>query len=295
MIIDAIHSLKDQRAALEAAPEERANVYQAQVIEPLRPFWESMLRYMPPAPDGQQPDPARIMGLYGPDANPEEGLAALAWLERSGSWEACLEALRRAEAALRPADHGIAVDRVRFSLALANPATVGAMGGYTGATGGPRQAIVLVWPDAHNIAKLPAAAAHEFHHLVRLSYEPWTLATTVGQYIVVEGLAEALAAELYGEELLGPWTAALTEAQIEEVRPRYRAAIEVSGFNEIRGYMFGDQNAEQFGYKKQGIPQYAGYTMGYRVVREYLKRTGMKASAATYVPWQEIVKESRYL
>ena len=75
---------------------------------------------------------------------------------------------------------------------------------------------------------------------MRLSYEPWSAETTVAQYLVLEGLAEAFAAEMYGEDLLGPWVHALNEDQHSELLPRYREALQVTGFNEIRGYMFGD-------------------------------------------------------
>ena len=73
-----------------------------------------------------------------------------------------------------------------------------------------------------------------------------------------------------------------------------RRRLDVRGFNEVRGYIFGDWAAEQMRYPPQGVPDFAGYAMGYRVVRAFLARTGMTAVAATYLPWREIVEQSGY-
>jgi len=284
MIINGIDMLRNQRFVLEAAPERRSDIYRELVIEPLRPFWESMLAKMPLGQDTS--DPTGLMGVYPPDLDGKEGLEAIAWLERAGSWHKCLEAIEQAVRLLRPADHGILLDALQYSLVLAAPTKLGHLHGYTGFGGTPGQAIVLVWPSDYNVPRLPAITAHEFHHNVRLSYEPWSANTTVGQYIVVEGLAEAFAAEMYGEDNLGPWVHSLDDEQHEQVKPIYRDALSTTGFPVILGYMFGNPQA--------GIPAYAGYSVGYRVVNEYLRRSGKSAVEATYRPWREIIDESRY-
>lgn len=95
--------------------------------------------------------------------------------------------------------------------------------------------------------------------------------------------------------MLGPWPNALSEGELEEARPRFRDALEVSGFDEIRGYIFGDWAASRMGYSPKGLPDFAGYAVGYRIVQEYLARSGLSASEATYVPWREIVEGAQYL
>ena len=62
----------------------------------------------------------------------------------------------------------------------------------------------------------------------------------------------------------------------------------------VRGYIFGDWAAERFRYPKQGVPDFAGYTLGFELVQAYLKRSGGSAAEATYLPWQEIVEGSGY-
>ena len=62
----------------------------------------------------------------------------------------------------------------------------------------------------------------------------------------------------------------------------------------MRRLFCGQGRSNQFGYPALGIPSFAGYTLGYRLVQAYLKRTGSTAAEATYRPWEEIVAESRF-
>lgn len=301
MLLKPIETLSHQRQALEERdPRIRAERYRDILTGTLRPFWETVLgMMMPPPSEGQQPDPVRLLGLYEPEGDVEEALMALSRLEREGAWAACCEAAEAASSRLRPGDRGIRLEQVLVTLALANPQTVAHSKGYSGFGGRPGQLIVLVWPNDYNVPRLPAAAAHEFHHNVRLSYEPWSPDTTVGQYLVIEGLAEAFAGELCGEDKTGPWAHALTDEQHESLRPLYRDSLEITGFNEIRRYMFGDMTPPGIAEAPPqpsgpAIPQSAGYSIGYRLVREYMKRTGSSAVQATYVPWRDIVEQSGY-
>jgi uncharacterized protein YjaZ len=203
--------------------------------------------------------------------------------------------LEDAAARLDPARHGVDVDAVRFALALADPAHLDARTDmYTGVGMIPGALLVTVFPTAFNVPRLPAIAVHELNHNVRFRVEPWSMQTTVGKYLVGEGVAECFAAELYGEEMLGRWTTGLDRDTLDALRPRYREALEVTGFNEIRGWIFGDWSAERFGHAKHGVPDFAGYALGYRLVRAFLDRTGRSAAEATYLPWREIVDGSEY-
>lgn len=302
--IKTIDVLEGQWESLLAPADRREALYREQVMEPLRPLWEHIMSFMP-APEsqgaGEEDDPAlaaaRLIGLYGPDSDADEGLAALSKLEKRGSLTDCILAQGSAIEALEPQEHGVDFEGVRFVLALADPRTPDLLERHAGYMGGASFSdwiLVYVWPTDYNLPRLPAISVHELHHKVRLAFEPWDEGTTVGQYLVLEGLAEAFAAERFGEELLGPWTKALSENELESARPVMRDALEVAGFNEIRGYIFGDWAAPQFGYEPRGLPDFVGYSMGYRVVREYLRQMGRSAVEATYVPWREIVEGARY-
>ena len=300
MELQAIDALTGLRAALAAPEERRLDLFRTGVMEPLRPFWEPFMGWMGGGAGEAGGDPAldaaRTFGYYTPEHDVARGLAALDRLDGAGAWPACLDALRRAWDALQPEAHGIALDRVRFTFVLGDPAKLDERNGYyTGFGGMPGIVMVMAWPTDFNLPRLPAIVPHELHHNVRFSWEPFVPhETTVGQYIVAEGLAEAFAAEVCGEELLGPWATILSDEEVAALKPRYRDALEARGFDTIRGYLFGDWAAEKSGYTPLGLPDFAGYSLGFRLVQAYLARTGKSAAETTYVPWREILGESAF-
>jgi uncharacterized protein YjaZ len=304
MYVRTIDVLDGQRNALLAPAEEARDLYRERVMEPLRPLWEHIVSFMPagesrgPGEEDPALSAARLIGLYGPDSGAEEGLGALSTLEERGSLTSCVQALETAVEELGPRERGVDFVGVTFALALADPRTPDLLERHKGYIGGGSFSdwiLAYVWPTDYNLPRLPALTVHELHHKVRLAYEPWDERTTVGQYLVLEGLAEAFAAEMFGEELLGPWSEALSEEELDGARLVMREALGITGFDEIRGYIFGDWAAARFGYEPRGLPDFVGYSMGYRIVQEYLGRTDSSAVEASYVPWREIVEGSGYL
>ena len=297
MEINALSTLAGQRAALQRSAEERAAAYAELVMEPLRPLWEPMAARVGQTGYATE-GPFAYMGLYPPGADAEEGLRRLDVLEREGSHAACVRALALAWERLAPMAPAGFPAEVLFSLGLtAPPAPAMAARNMTYAGFGAMAGRIMttVWPTAYSVPRLPGATAHELNHNVRFAYEPFNpMTTTVGQYIVAEGLGEAFATDLFGEELLGPYAQALDATELVVARERLGAAIDVSGFDVIRGYIFGDWAAAQFGYAPQGLPDFAGYTVGYQVVRAYCARTGRSVADATFRPWREIVERSGY-
>lgn len=77
--------------------------------------------------------------------------------------------------------------------------------GYTGIGSVPGYAALLyAEPNAYSMSRVEATLAHECHHTIRLALFPWDLAgMTVADHIVLEGIAEAFATALYGEETAG--------------------------------------------------------------------------------------------
>lgn len=162
----------------------------------------------------------------------------------------------------------------------------------------PGWACLFIWPRAQNWLKLPAITAHEFNHNIRFQQPDWTFPMTLGAYLVAEGLGETFAAELHGEQSLGPWTTTLPEPELRELAPKYQAALLERDFARVRGFIFGDLSPEQageFAVPHLGFPPYAGYALGYHIVRDYLCTTGKTAAEATYLPWREIVNGSGWL
>lgn len=301
--LEIVDVLAGQQAtfSVSADPERQRQIAAVQVAEPLRFLWKPMLEnpWVKEKPPADDPVSAiQMLNIYPLDGNPLEALRYLDLFHQAGSLAACRDALVRTFDMLRPGDHGITLPSIRFTLALADPDTVGLIErneGYTGIGGMPGAIMIIAIPNDYNLPRLAAMAAHEAHHNVRLTYEPWNPATiTVGQYLILEGLAEAFAAELYGEDKLGPWAATKNTLDVlEQHRPTMRAAIERTG--DPRPYMFGDWAASFGGYEPIGLPDFIGYGTGYQIVTSYLKATGLSATEATWKPWREIAAGSPWL
>lgn len=94
----------------------------------------------------------------------------------------------------------------------------------------------------------------------RFSYFDWDRGdVTLGEYLVIEGLADSFATELYGEEHLGPWVTSIDEEELECSIQLIQEGFNLIGFAEVSGYMFGDEIAKKEGYSPVGLSPGAGY------------------------------------
>jgi uncharacterized protein YjaZ len=299
--IEIVDVLSGQRAMFEAtSPAEARSIAPVQVAEPLRPWWEPMQTspWMPAKPETDDPlGYAMLLNIAPLEMDRQQALDALNRFEEAKSLDACADALVETFNRLQPSAHGIVLPTIRYTLALANPKILTERdqnAGYTGFGGDPGRIMMIALPSDYNLPRLAAMAAHEAHHNVRLRHEPWDPSTiTVGQYIVLEGLAEAFSVEMFGEDALGPWTRMHSEEQLRRHRETFRAVAELGG--DPRPYMFGDWAAKEFHYEAKGLPDYIGYGIGYRIVKSYLASTGKTATEATYIPWREIIAGSTWL
>lgn len=283
--------LDSQTRLFDLPAEQRRAQFIARVLEPMRGA------LMPPPGMGGDAPPdlwqiSRSYHFMDPEADATIYVPAFALLASAATEARCREVLSRAEKALDPESHGIQV-QVMAHVVVADPLDSTHLepdDGYTGFGGHSGHAVVYLNPSEKNVAHIPAALAHEYHHNIRLRFEPWTRETTVGQYAILEGLAEAFAVELCGEEHAGPWVTRQTPEEREHARRILGANLEVSGWNEIRSFIFGDWMGEQCGQPARGLVRSAGYAAGYDCVRAYCKKTGRSVAEATYVPWREIAQ-----
>jgi len=247
-------------------------------------------------PGGAGNDPAAWLeqaGLFPIEAAGDAEREGLDVLRGIDAWGRCAEALDRSIGIFEAAGYEPPVPpRLDFGLLLGNrndPDLIDRHGGSTGFGGFPGLLLVLIWPTDDTIRRLPAVVAHEFHHQARLGYEPWSDGTTVGAYLALEGLAESFAGALYGESRLGPWVTRHDADTVARAKAIIAPALGVSGFDRIRGYLFGDDLAERYGYEPVGLPHAAGYAVGYGMVQTYLRATGATIVEATLTPSDEIV------
>lgn len=196
---------------------------------------------------------------------------------------------RMGEAGLR-----VNATSLRFGAYLADPQKLAYTKGYSGFGGIPGYIQLMIYPNDYNISRIPAIVAHELHHNIGFSYFDWDHGNvSVGDYIIIEGLADSFASTLYGENRLGPWATSYDVEDLLYSIEVIRQALEVKGFAEVSSYMFGDEIAREQGYPPVGLSYAAGYAVGYYTVQQFLKNSGVSIYEATRMTTAEIIDGSR--
>jgi uncharacterized protein YjaZ len=279
----------------EPDPAARRRLYLELLVEPWRPMMEMMGRS---AADIDDPlNGARAWAWLLPD-QVEAMAEILQKLEEADAWMTGQKALEQAAGRFAAYDHRIPIDEITGWLALADPERSNPYErGYTGATDWVRPWFIgQFWdPNEDNLSRLPALVAHEMHHLIRMRLFPFGLQTSVADYTVIEGTAEAFAAALFGEDKIGFFITEFDQSELENARRLIGQGLNATGFDVIRGYIFGDTLAEKHGFRPVGgMPTYGGYATGYHMVQAFLERSGLSIEAATLLPAREIVSGSGF-
>lgn len=136
----------------------------------------------------------------------EAGQQALRILKESHAAETAESALRQCIYFAEREQLRVNADEIKFGLYIADPNKLQLQKGYCGFGGIPGFIHVWMNPNSYNLPRIPSIIAHEFHHNLRFSYVDFHHGSvSVGDYLVIEGLAESFARELFGEAQLGPW------------------------------------------------------------------------------------------
>jgi hypothetical protein len=287
------------RRLIETADETaRQQLYLELFVQP----WKSMMDMMSRTFGSSSNDPlagARAWAWLLPDQIAQM-TALLDRLEAGDAWSIGRAALAKAVARFDSLSARIPLDFVTGWLILADPACANPLerGGYTGAIDWTQPRFLgQFWEvNEYNLPRLGGLLAHEMHHLIRQRLFPWNMQkTTVADYIVIEGTAEAFAASLFGEDKVGYFITEFDSNDFETARRLIGQGLQATGFNVIRSYIFGDALAERSGYQALGgMPTYGGYAIGYHVVQAFLKRSGLSIEEATFVSADEIVQGSGF-
>jgi uncharacterized protein YjaZ len=211
------------------------------------------------------------------------------------AWEQFAQAMQDGKAAFSAYAERIPLETIQAALLVG-----GLIGdhGYTGFGGIPGY-VMTVYGEANDytLPRIKGTTVHELHHNVLSVAMPINfMDVTLGYYMIMEGLAESFSAELYSEDVVGYYVTEFSGTEIYEAKRIIGGALETRGFNAVRSYIFGDtlMRPEFGGLPKSGVPAYAGYAIGYRVVQQYLKRTGKTVVEATFVRADKIIAESGY-
>ncbi|CAM3387288.1 DUF2268 domain-containing protein [Tsukamurella hominis] len=287
MKITVLDTYAAMRAILCAPEEKRA----ALLEEMWRPV-AGMYRYFP--------GPVDLVAMHAAssgfplDRDTDACLAAVERLRAADAWGRIERALGHAADRLADALRRVDLPELTVLLVVGDPGDriyldealgLTANGGVTG------YLYLNVWPSPENLDRLEAMAVHEFDHNVR--YAPggvvWDPATvTVGEQIVSEGLADALARELYGEEL-GPARIGVPHRHDDALYATVVDNLGVTGMQNFASWVLGDAIAGRFGAPPIGVPTGAGYAVGNRLVDAYLAATGRTASEAVHADAREII------
>jgi uncharacterized protein YjaZ len=153
----------------------------------------------------------------------------------------------------------------------------------TGVGGSAPNAHVLYIYINPNFANLEAVLeleirstlAHELHHCARWAAVGY--GTTLLEAIVSEGLADHFDIEVNGGSPK-PWSIALSEDELQSTILKAKES-----FNS-------DYNHSDWFYGSKEIPRWAGYSLGFKIVGEYINKTGKSASELVATSHTEFIK-----
>jgi len=284
-----------QRLLAEDDPQAREQIFRAELVEP----FSGLTRVF----GGMDPLAMFAQWNMRPEAfapaHRDAMRARLDALAHADTFARASTALELGWAAFAPYHDRIRHDAITFALLLCDLSTMPMAAGYSGFGAIPGWIMTLYDnPTPDNLQRVEACTVHELHHNLAAGSDSGVnfnmMSITVGEYMVMEGLAESFAAELYGAEMIGPWVTNFDVSRLEEARTLFKNALHLSGFNVVRSYIFGDEITAQQGREAVGVPTYAGYALGYKLVQAYLQRTGKSVAEATYTPSAEILAESGF-
>ncbi|WP_280304282.1 DUF2268 domain-containing protein [Nocardia abscessus] len=234
------------------------------------------------------------------DRDAERCLDALETLAAAGAWDRIRRALDDAVAVQLAATPELEVPDITVLFVLGDPGDAHFMGpvlGLTGNGGISGYIVITLWPFPENVARLEATVVHELNHNLR--YSPggvvWNPATvTVGEHVVSEGLADAFARQLYGDEL-GYARIGVPHLRDDAVFAKVVSGLGVTGMQNFTAWVHGDATAERFGAAPVGLPTGAGYAAGNRLVDAYLAATGQTAAQALHADASAIIATALHL
>ncbi|MBE1577442.1 DUF2268 domain-containing protein [Amycolatopsis roodepoortensis] len=287
MTITVLDTYPAMRAILRAPRPDRAAMLKA-MAEPAA----GMYRYFPGEVDLVA---MHAMSSGFPlDRDEERCLEALEALHEADAWNRIQRALDDAVATQLAATPGLTVPDITVLTVLGDPGDAHFMGPNLGMTanGSVSGYIHLnFWPYPENLARLEATAVHELNHNLR--YSPggviWDPATvTVGEQIVSEGLADAFARQLYGDEL-GYARIGVPHLHDDAVFAKVVSGLEITGMQNFTAWVHGDETAARYGGTPVGLPTGAGYAVGNRLVDAYLAATGRTAAEALLADRRDVI------
>lgn len=295
--ITALRSDQIYRNIIQAAPSEKLELYRQEMLSPFMAKWN--IQHIPF--QSQEPGGFDVITMnnwmnVAPEAITSDIDESLTAISSDVFWQQCQEAVETSLGAFIKDGVTLNVSDYLFTILLGNPDSpvLQINEGISGDGGIPGYIIANLVPNTYTLPRIPSVLAHECNHNVRYQHIQWNPGITLGEMIVSEGLAENFATSLYGEELLGPWvTKTDTNTLNTVIKPKFKNQLNVTGFDQIHPYLYGDELAKMQNFTPVGVPYAAGYACGYHLIQYYLNKTGQPITEATITPASVILAETK--
>lgn len=254
--------------------EEQIEAHRELICKPLKNFFLELT-------EEQLHEELLSFGLFDPT---EEGLAGtIQRLAKQNVWEIIQSEFERLKSLWR----GIDIPIYIFPLTKYRPIIEGIEVKKNGVA---LKGIILLFvsTDLKN-SELKAMLAHEYNHICRLSHTQKTAQeTSLGDSLIIEGMAECSVEELYGEEWLSPWTKRYTfEEAMYNWKKYFVPNLSIKDVKNHHTFLYGDEDA--------GLPSWIGYCLGYKIVKSYLNNNGpIKPHLLFKIPTTKIIQGSNY-
>ncbi|MGN1019047.1 MAG: DUF2268 domain-containing protein [Aristaeellaceae bacterium] len=295
MKITAIRSDRIYRAMMDAAPEEKTELFRSGLMKPFEFKWACVGVPLRAETEGGYDvlAAAAASGYYAPGQITRERSGEIGRLGSDAFWTACEDSIRDSLTSFER--QGIRLPRQEYvyTVLLSDPLSpmTRMAGDYCGDGGIPGYIIGSIVPNDQSLALLPVALAHETNHNVRWQFMQWSPQVTLADMIVSEGLAEVFAADMFGEDKVGRWVRETSLRTLREtVMPLIRDRLGISDFQTVSAYLYGDGIMALRGGQPVGMPYCGGYACGYALIRHYLAATGASIHEATVTPTGDILK-----
>ncbi|MCM3494147.1 DUF2268 domain-containing protein [Paenibacillus lactis] len=295
MNITALRSDQIYQKVAQAPPEEKLELFRNEMMAPFIKQWQiQQIPFRAEEANGFDVITFNSMMHRAPDRITPQISAEIELISSEAFWLECEHAVKKSLNLF--VEHGInlPVSDYLFTIQLGNPENraLTINEGYSGFGGIPGFIWGTLLPNEYTMSRMKAALAHECNHNVRYQFIQWDHTVNLGELIVSEGLAENYATFIFGEELLGPWvTKTNAETLNRRIKPVLREQLQLTGFDQIAPYLYGDEIAQLQNSQPVNMPYSAGYACGYHLIQYYLRRTGKTIFEATITPAAQILDE----
>lgn len=144
-----------------------------------------------------------------------------------------------------------------------------------------RDKLFLFISQNSKVNEIKALFTHEYNHCCRLIHNSKKEKNyTLLDLIVMEGLAENAVYERFGDELLAPWTSYYSDRELEEIWKRLLLPN--------KDLPKTSSKANKILYGLDLYPTMAGYSVGYYLVKEYMRQTSKGSKELLHIPSEEI-------